>query len=269
MSGEKLINFLETQGVNLLCGLLVLAAGLFLVRWILRFMERSDKYVRLEPTLKGFLTNLIRLVLYIIVVLTAANVIGIPMTSIVTLVASAGVAVSLAMQGALGNLVGGFTLLLLKPIKAGEFVKIGEYEGTVRTIGAFYTDLITFDNRHINLPNSTLTNTAIINYSREGTRRLDVTFSVGYDSDLDLVYKTLNALVASESRVLPEPAAQVVLNKLSDSSLDFSIRVWTNNADYWPVYFYLLDGGKRALDQAGIEIPYPQMDVHVKQEVKA
>ena len=266
MDGEKVFSFLQTQGINLFRGILVLVAGLFLAHWIMRLVERSDKYVKLEPTLKGFLTNLFKLVLYIIVILTAANVVGIPMTSIVTLVASAGVAVSLAMQGALSNLVGGMTLLLLKPIKAGEYVKIGDYEGTVRTIGAFYTDLITFDNRHINLPNSTLTNTAIINFSREGTRRLDVTFSVGYGSDLDLVYKTLNALAAANDRVLPQPAPQVVLNKCADSSLDFSVRVWTANDDYWPVYFYLLDAGKRALDKAGIEIPYPQVDVHIRQE---
>ena len=145
-------------------------------------------------------------------------------------------------------------------------VKIGDYEGTVRTIGTFYTDLITFDNRHITLPNSTLTNTALINYTREGTRRLDVTFSVSYDSDLDTVYKTLNALVAGNDSVLPDPAPQVVLNKCGDSGLEFSIRVWVLNTEYWNVYFYLLDQGKRALDRAGIVIPYPQMDVHVKQE---
>ena len=271
MDREKVLTFLETQGVNLLRGLLVLAVGFFLVHWLLRFIERSKGFqrVRMEPTLKGFVHNLLRLALYTIVILTAANVIGVPMTSVVTLVASAGVAVSLAMQGALSNLVGGFLLLLLKPIRVGEFVKIGEHEGTVRAIGSFYTDLITFDNRHISLPNSTLTNTAIINYTREGTRRLDVTFSVSYDSDLDTVYKTLNDLVASNGSILPEPAPQVVLIKCADSSLDFGVRVWVSNADYWPVNFYLLDQGKRALDRAGIQIPYPQMDVHVKQEEKA
>ena len=266
MDGEKVFTFLQTQGINLFRGLLVLVIGLFLVHWLVRLMERSDKYVKMEPTLKGFLLNLAKLALYVLMLLTAANVIGIPLTSIITLLASAGVAVSLAMQGALSNLVGGLTLLLLKPIKAGEFVKIGDYEGTVRTIGTFYTDLITFDNRHITLPNSTLTNTALINYTREGTRRLDVTFSVSYDSDLDTVYKTLNALVAGNGSVLPDPAPQVVLNKCGDSGLEFSIRVWVLNTEYWNVYFYLLDQGKRALDRAGIVIPYPQMDVHVKQE---
>ena len=255
VDGQKVLTFFETQGVNLLRGILVLTVGLFLVHWIMKLIEKSNRFVHIEATLKGFLTNLFKLILYIIVILTAANVIGIPLTSVVTLVASAGVAISLAMQGALSNLVGGLTLLLLKPIRAGEYVKIGENEGTVRTIGAFYTDLITLDNRHINLPNSALTNTAIINYSREGTRRLDVTFSVSYDSDLDQVYHTLKSVVAANPSILPDPAPAVVLNQCADSSLDFIARVWVKSADYWDVNYYLLDAGKRALDKAGIEIP--------------
>ena len=264
VDGKKVLTFIETQGVNLLRGILVLTVGLFLVHWIMKLIDKSNRFVHIEPTLKGFLTNLLKLILYIIVILTAANVIGIPLTSVVTLVASAGVAISLAMQGALSNLVGGLTLLLLKPIRAGEYVKIDENEGTVRTIGAFYTDLITLDNRHINLPNSTLTNTAIINYSREGTRRLDVTFSVSYSSDLDQVYDTLRSVIRANPSILPDPAPVVVLDKCADSSLNFITRVWIRAVDYWDVNYYLLDAGKRALDKAGIEIPYPQMDVHIK-----
>ena len=181
-----------------------------------------------------------------------------------TLLASAGVAVSLAMQGVLTNLIGGFILLLFKPIKVGEYVRIGENEGTVKAIGAFYTEMATFDNRHINLPNGTLTNTAIINYTREGSRRLDLTFSVSYDSSMDQVYEVLNQVVSQEEALLPDPAPAVVLNKCADSSLDFQIRVWVKTEDYWPVNFRLLDNGKRALDKAGISIPYPQMDVHMK-----
>ena len=269
LNGERILTFLETQGVNLLRGLITLAVGFFAIHWIMKLVQRSDKYVRIEATLKGFLTNLLKLVLYIIVILTAANVIGIPMTSVVTLLASAGVAVSLAMQGALSNLVGGLILLILHPIRAGEYVKVGDYEGTVRTVGTFYTTVTTFDNRLINLPNSTLTNTAIVNFSREGTRRLDIVFSVSYGSDPDQVYKTLNDVIASNPAVLPEPAPSVVLSKMGDSSLEFIVRVWTSAADYWPAYYFLLDRGKRALDHAGIEIPYPQMDVHIKQGDKA
>lgn len=204
------------------------------------------------------------MLLYVVVVTTAVNTMGIPLTSIVTLLASAGVAVSLAMQGVLTNLIGGFILLLFKPIKVGEYVKIGDNEGTVKAIGAFYTEMATFDNRHVNLPNGTLTNTAIVNFTREGTRRLDLTFSVGYESDMDQVYEVLRRVAAEEKALLPQPAPEVHLTACGESALDFSIRVWVNSADYWPVNFRLLENGKRALDRAGISIPYPQMDVHVK-----
>ena len=264
MDWNNIRNFFVTAGFDLLRGLLALAVGLFLVHWVMKLFERYEAKLKIEDTLKGFIKNLIRILLYVVVIMTAANTMGIPMTSIITLIGSAGVAISLAMQGVLGNLIGGFILLLFKPIKVGEYVKIGDNEGTVKIIGAFYTELATFDNRHINLPNSTLTNTAIINYSREGTRRLDLTFSVSYESDLDQVYEVLKPVVAEEKAPLPDPAPSVNLVKCADSSLDFAVRVWVKMEDYWPVNFRMLDNGKRALDQAGISIPYPQMDVHMK-----
>lgn len=269
MDGEKVLTFLQTQGVNLLRGLITLVVGFFLIHWIMKLVLRSDKYVHIEPTLKGFLINLFKLMLYIIVILTAANVIGIPMTSVVTLLASAGVAVSLAMQGALSNLVGGLILLILHPIRAGEYVKVGEYQGTVRTVGAFYTEISTLDNCQIVLPNSTLTNTAITNYSRLGSRRMEAFYCVSYDSDMDQVYRVLRAMIEKTPGYVPEPASEVRLNKCGDSSLEFVAHVWIQGSYYWDAYYYLADAGKRALDRAGIQIPYPQVDVHIKQEEKA
>ena len=264
MNWDSIVKFLTTAGIDLLRGLAALAIGLFLVHWVMKLFERYETKMKIEPTLRGFIKNLVRILLYVIVIMTAANTMGIPMTSIVTLLGSAGVAVSLAMQGALGNLIGGFILLLFKPIKAGEYVKIGDNEGTVKSIGAFYTEIATIDNRLVHLPNGTLTNTAIVNFTREGTRRLDLTFSVGYESDLDQVYEVLNRVISEEKALLADPAPTVNLLKCGDSSLDFTVRVWVNGTDYWPVYFRMLDHGKRALDKAGINIPYPQMDVHMK-----
>ena len=154
--------------------------------------------------------------------------------------------------------------MILHPIRAGEYVKIGDSEGTVKTVGTYYTELITPDNKTLSLPNGALTNTAITNYTRQGTRRLDLTFSVDYSSDLDKVYRVLNGLVSEEAAVMPDPAPQVVLSRCAESSLDFIVRVWVKNEDYWPVNFRLLDRGKRALDGAGITIPFPQVDVHLK-----
>lgn len=261
---DSVINFLKTAGVDLLRGLLVLAVGFFLVYWINKLLRRNKKLMKIEPTLRGFLLNLIRVVLSVLVVLTAVNIMGIPMTSILTLVASGGVAIGMAMQGVVGNLIGGLILLILHPIRAGEYVKIGESEGTVKTVGVYYTELVTPENKHLSLPNGTLTNTPITNFSRLGTRRLDLTFSVDYSSDMDTVYRVLNELVANQDGILPDPAPQIVLFKCADSSLDFAVRVWVKTDDYWPLNFRLLDEGKRALDAAGISIPFPQMDVHVK-----
>jgi len=264
MNMDSVINFLKTAGVDLLRGLIVLAVGFFLVHWINKLLKRNKRLLAIEPTLRGFLLNLIRVLLSVLVILTSVNIMGVPMTSILTLFASGSVAIGLALQGVVGNLIGGLILLILRPLKAGEYVKVGDSEGTVRTVGVYYTELVTPENKHLSLPNGTLINTAITNYTRLGTRRLDLTFSVDYSSDMDTVYRVLNDLVAKQNEILADPAPQIVLLRCADSSLDFAVRVWVRADDYWPVNFRLLDEGKRALDAAGISIPFPQMDVHVK-----
>ena len=261
---EELMKTLQTQGMNLLGGIIVLVIGLFLSKWILKFVVRNEAFQKIEPTLRGFLQRFIKLLLYILTFLTAAGVMGIPLTSVVTLLASASVAISLAMQGALSNFVGGMTILLLKPFVVMDYIKIGDTEGTVQSIGVFYTELTTADNRRISLPNSSLTNTAIVNFSREETRRMDKTFGVSYDADMDQVMQTLRSAVEQTPGILSDPAPMIRLSECGDSSLVFTVRVWCKNADYWDVNFDLLENGKRALDRAGIEIPYPQMDVHMK-----
>ena len=263
---NDIIRILQEKGVQLATGLLVLIAGLIAVRlvtkWASRRLDKNPK-IRMEPTLRSFLRNIIRILLYLIVILTAVNIMGIPMTSVVALVASAGVAVSLAMQGALSNLVGGVLLVILKPIAVGEYVKIGDLEGTVQGIGAFYTDILTFDGKHISMPNSNLTNTPITNFSREGRRRLEVTFSVSYDSDMREVFRVLQGLVDATPDILSDPAPAVHLKEYAASSMNYVIRAWAANEHYWDVYFALLENGKQALDAAGIRIPYNQMDVHM------
>ena len=264
---EDIIRILKENGIKLATGLVVLIVGLILVRmitkWVHKRMEKSTK-LKMEPTLQSFLGNILRIVLYLIVILTAVSIMGIPMTSVVALVASAGVAISLAMQGALSNLIGGILLVILKPIAVGEYVKINDLEGTVQGIGAFYTDILTFDGKHISMPNSNLTNTPITNFTREGRRRVDVTFSASYDSDMATVFQVLNDLVSRTPDILPDPAPEVHLKEYASSSMDYVIRAWTKTETYWSVYFALLENGKAALDAAGITIPYPQLDVHMK-----
>ena len=261
---ETIIKIIEEQGMKLLGGIIVILVGFFIVRWVMKLITRSEGFKKIEPTIRGFLLNLVKVVLYIIVILTAANVMGIPLTSFVALMGSAGVAVSLAMQGALSNLVGGLTILLLKPFKVSDYVKIGDTEGTVQSIGTFFTEFTTPDNRHISLPNSSLTNTAIVNFSREGTRRLDISFGVSYDADIDHTIRTLQEAVAMTPGILDQPEPIIKLTECGDSSLVFMIRVWCNASDYWNVSWSLTENGKRMLDKEGIEIPYPQMDIHMR-----
>ena len=264
MDFSDISHIVQEQGLKLLTGILVLVLGLSLAHWVMKFLGKNDRFSRLDPTLRGFLHNFLKIIVYIVIILTAANIMGVPMTSFVTLLASASVAITLAMQGALSNFVGGISVMLLKLFRKGDYVKIGENEGTVQNIGIFYTELVTPDNRHVSLPNNSLSNTAVINYTREGTRRLDVNFSVSYTADINAVREALLSAAERTERILqkPEPIAKLV--ECGDSSLVFMVRVWCNASDYWMVNWSLLENGKRALDNAGIEIPYPQVDIHMK-----
>ena len=266
MDMEKLKTFFTTAGVNLLMGIIILVVGFFVIHWFMKFLRRSKSFSKLDPSLQTFFLNAIKLILVIIIVLSAANVVGIPLTSIITIFASAGVAVSLGMQGALGNLVGGVTLLLLKPIKTGEYVQIGQHSGMVKNIGAFYTEIVTRDNSLISLPNSSLTNTAIVNYSREGISRVEVFFTVGYQYEIDRVREVLLEMAKKGEKVLEDPSPWVLVNKCSENGVEYAVRAWGKAEDWTNVRFYLLENGKRALDEADIRIPYPQMDVHIKQD---
>ncbi len=270
MTKEDFIKMVETQGMRLLGGIAILVFGLLIARRLTKLIGDSRKLVQMDPTLRSFLFNLLKVVLYAVVCLTAIGVMGIPLTSFVTLFASAGVAVSLAMQGALSNFVGGVTILLLKPLRVGDYVKIGDTEGAIREIGVFYTEIATYDNRHISLPNSNLTNTAIINYSREPNRLAENEFCVSYNADIDRVREVLTGVALGSGMALSEPAPPVaVVSGLGDSAVKVKLRTWCKNADYWPLVFYQNEAGKKALDAAGIPIPFPQVDVHLRSDGEA
>ena len=266
MDYESIKKFFMSAGIDLLFGIIIVVVGLFFTSWFVKVLKKSKTLSRFDPSLQSFIVNTIKLILIVIIVLTAANVIGIPLTSIITIFASAGVAISLGMQGALGNLVGGVTLLILKPIRSGEFVKIGDHIGFVKAVGAFYTEIKTKDGTLISLPNSALTNTAIINYTREGIRRVQVEFLVSYDSDIDTVYTVLKEMASQGELVLSDPKPKVVLDECSSSGMVFEVRAWTEAQNFSKVKKYLILAGKRALDAAGIQIPYQQLDVHIKQD---
>lgn len=252
-------------GMKLLGGLIILFVGLILIRWIKKLISRSRVLGKLEPTVSGFLRKLLIVVLYGVVLLSAAGVMGVPLSLFVTVVSLAGAAVSLSLQGVLSNFFGGIVILILKPFKVGEYIKVGDTDGTVRSIDMFYTVLVTPDGKVISLPNSSLTNTSIVNFSAEETRKIDMDFSLSYSAKTEDVRSALLKVAHGSELVLKDPAPQVLLQEMADSAVKYRLRVFVKNTDYWNLYYFLTEEGKKALDEAGLEIPFPQMDVHMKE----
>ena len=251
-------------GLKLLAALAVLAVGLLLIRWAKRWIDHSKSFAKIDQSARSFLRSVLHVILYVLLFLTVAGILGLPLTSFVTILASASVAVSLALQGALSNFVGGVMILLFHPFRVGDYIETAERSGTVKSITVFYTILSTVDNKQITIPNGSLTNEAIVNYSAADRRRVDLTFGVDYGSDMEKVKEILLTLAKAHPKALqdPEPVARLI--QQNASSLDFVLRVWCKSEDYWDLYFDLNEGAKRRFDEEGISIPFPQMDVHVK-----
>lgn len=263
---DKLYDFAITYGMRLIVALLLLILGFKLVGKIVNLYKKSKMYARLDPTVRSFLKSVLSVTLKVLIVVFAAAILGIPMSSVVALVTSAGLTIGLALQGGLSNIAGGFVILVFKPFAVGDYIVFGNYEGTVKSISLFYTKLITLDNRQVMIPNSTVSGDVLINNSAVPTRRVDLTFCVSYDSDMDLVRQVILQTAAKDENILKDPAPQVLLEAQDSSSLNFACRVFCNTENYWNVRFRLNEDVKRAFDANGISIPYPQMDVHVDQK---
>jgi len=190
-------------------------------------------------------------------------ILGVPVTSFITILASCGVAIGLALQGSLSNFAGGLMILFFKPFKVGDYIEAAGESGTVSEISVVYTVLLTPDNKKITIPNGTLTNSVIENYSSEATRRVDFTFNTGYECDIEKVKELILKIISEHPAALKEPEPFVRLSAHGESSLTYSARVWCNSEDYWNLYFDTIEAVKNAFDENKISIPYPQIDVHV------
>lgn len=263
---NSLLPTLTSMGLRLLGGILVLVVGLVILHFVRKRIARARMFSKMEPTAAGFIRSAITVVLYLVVLLSAAGVLGVPLTIFVTVISLAGAAISLAVQGALSNFIGGLIILILKPFRVGNYIKVGDTDGSVRAIGLYYTTLVTPDGKEISLPNSNLTGTAIVNFSKEEQRRIDMDFGVSYSEDSEEVRRVLLSAAEACPEVLKDPAPQVLLQELRDSAVLYRLRVYTKNTDYWTAYYALTEGGKAALNAAGLTIPFPQVDVHVKPE---
>lgn len=258
--GEQAFYFL----IRLAAAGLLLFIGSKLIKFLMNRFKRSKLYQKMDPGLASFMASGSRIVLYIILILMCFGVLGIETASFLALFTSGGVAIGLAFQGAVTNLAGGVMILLFHPFRVGDYIETTEIAGTVNAISVLYTVVLTPDNKRVTVPNGSLTNAAITNYSAVGQRRVELTFSVSYDCDIDKVKQILLSVAESDPKSLKDPAPLARMKAQSASSLDFVLRVWCAPENYWDLYFDLNENVKKALDEAGMEIPFPQMDVHMR-----
>jgi len=264
---ENLPVLVMQYGLNLMAALAIFFIGKWIARRAVDFGGRMMAQRRIDPTVGGFVTNIMYMLLLILIIIAALAQLGIPTAQFIAIIGAAGLAIGLALQGSLSNFASGVLLVSFRPCKVGDYIEAAGVSGTVEHITVFSTTLITPDRRTITVPNSAVMGGPITNYTTSPSRRLDLVIGVAYDSDIEQVKQLLRDIVESDERVLNEhKPVQIGLLALADSSVNFAVRPWVANADYWPLHFALHERIKLSFDQAGISIPYPKMDVYLKQQ---
>ena len=267
VSLEKLYEWVITRGVNVFFGVIFLSIGWKVINKTLKRIRRILESKNADPTITRFLDNVMNVTLKTVLIIIILQYIGVNLTGLTTIVASAGVALSLALKGSLANLAGGVIILVARPFNVGDFIETTEHSGVVEKISIFYTYLVTFDNKQILIPNGILTDSSIVNYSSKEIRRVDLTFSVAYEEDVIRVKNVLINILKKNELVLEEPEFFVGISMHGDSAINFIVKAWCKTEDYWTVYYDLLETVKVRFDEEGISIPYPQMDLHVKKNI--
>ena len=254
---------LETVGLRALGAIVIAIIGVWLVRWIVRVIDRVLQRASVEDISRLFLRNLAYAVMLVFVGVAVLQQLGVPPASLLAMLGAAGLAIGLALKDSLSNIASGVLLIIQKPFHVGDVVQIAGNEGRVTQVRIFTTGLRTLDNRDIVIPNSLVTGAAIINLSRQPTRRFDVKVGVGYDDDLDLARKTLLSIAQSNPKVLKDPEPNVLVTNLSESSVDLELRVWVNNGDLIEVRSNVTQAVREQLMAKGLNIPFPTRDLHV------
>lgn len=254
---DKGFDLITSFGPKVIASILIWIIGIWIIRVMLRNVRKLMDKKDLDVSLKKFLLNLLNWVLKILLILVVLGTLGIETTSFAAVLAAAGLAIGLALKGSLANFAGGVLIMVFKPFKVGDLIEAQGEMGTVKEIEIFTTKLTGLSNKEIIIPNGALSNGNIINYTTEGTRRVDLVFGVGYESDLKKTKDVMMAVLNNHPKVLKTPEPTVNVLALADSSVNLAVRPWCNAADYWEVYFDVTEQTKLALDIAGIEIPYP------------
>lgn len=265
---DWLIDFVNTYlvsfGVKLIMAALVLLIGLKVAKFVVNKIGKGKAFAKLDSNVGALILSALRLVFNTLIIIIAVQILGVPSATIIAAIGSCGLAIGLALQGGLSNIAGGVMILVFKPFHIGDFISTPSGDGTVEDIGLFYTKLVTIDNRLINIPNSALSSSTVTNLSAKPTRGIDIDVTVAFGSDTDLVRKTLLKVADDCPMVLKDPAPMVFLSNNKDSAITATLRVVVNGSDYWPAKFALTESAVNKVPEAGISVPFPQLDVHMK-----
>lgn len=261
--GVTLLPWLTDMMINIVIGLVVFFVGKFIASKVAHWCENRMLKASVDRAVAGFTSSILYALMFAGVVLMALGQVGVQTTSFIAILGAAGLAVGLALQGSLSNFASGVLIIVLRPFRAGDFIDGGGQMGTVDRIELFHTYLKTPDNRVIIIPNSSIMNGSIVNFSREATRRLDLVIGISYDADIRLAKSIMEEIINADERVLKEPKYLIAVSELGDNSVNFFVRPWVKSGDYWTLRADLLEKFKYAFDEQGVGIPYPQMDIHV------
>ncbi len=260
---SKIIDMAIEYGPKLIGAILVFIIGSWIIKILMKNFSKILEGRKIDDSLKPFLKSLIGILLRVMLVISVLGMIGIQMTSFIAILGAAGLAVGMALSGTLQNFAGGVMILLFKPFKVGDFIDAQGHMGSVKEIQIFNTILTTPDNKTIIIPNGGLSNSSMTNFSTEPLRRVDWTFGIGYGDKVKTAREVISKLVEEDSRILKDPALFIGLAELGDSSVNFAVRAWVKAEDYWGVFFDMNEKVYNEFDKEGLNIPYPQMDVHL------
>ena len=252
---------------DLLAAALILVIGIIAIKLFRKFMTRLMRKKDTDPTVLKFTMDLMTWILRILLFIIIIGKLGVPNMSFVAILGAAGLAIGLSLQGSLSNFAGGLLIILMKPVRVGDYIEAQGESGTVAAIQIFNTKLITPSNQVIYLPNGALSNGNIKNFSKETTRRADITLGVGYDTDLKKVKDVIKSVIESDEKILKQPDPIIHIKELADNSINILVLIWSNSSDYGQMVSDFYENIKAAFDNAGIEIPYPQRDIHIRNTV--
>jgi len=261
---EKILAWLEHMGPLFIEAAVILIIGKITATLVIKIMARGLKNKHIDNTAHTFVMSIVKTLIYVFSIIIALSALNVPMSSIIAAVGAAGLTLGLALQSSLSNIAGGFVILFSKPFQCGDYIEINSTEGYVTAISILYTRILTIDNKAVFIPNGTVSNATIVNFTNEKKRRLEITFSISYTSDFDKACEVINEVIKRSSLALDTPAKPlIVMSDHGDSAISILTRTWVKTEDYWDLRYYMFENVKKEFDRNGIEIPYSHVDVTI------